>query len=239
MLNQYWGSNRVYHTRRRSNMKLPACAKPLRLLSGKRGLENALGPRHRQECERLGQGFERLGWRIACSRAPAACPRLTTVAHPWKAFRRQGFSLTAHRHGIREWVAGPAAPWPARSGDRPDWVTTSRAEKRGSAAPQSAGKTELPGFRPPSRAIQGSCYAVAPPEPAFQQRWRLQREQPALHRHWIVVGAGVCSQVEAAARPPRLGSAAANTARFPCGPGSRRRRTSGKAPGFHKQRWHR
>ncbi len=96
LLNQYWGSNRVYHHTAPVNMNF-GMREALRLLA-EEGLENAW-IRHRRNAERLWAGLEGLGLVLHVSES-LRLPTLTTVRIPdgvdGKAF---GLHLL-HTHGI-------------------------------------------------------------------------------------------------------------------------------------------
>jgi len=78
LLNQYWGSNRVYHHTAPVNMNF-GMREALRLLA-EEGLENAWA-RHRGNAERLWSGLERLGLELHVSE-PLRLVTLTTVRIP-------------------------------------------------------------------------------------------------------------------------------------------------------------
>jgi alanine-glyoxylate transaminase/serine-glyoxylate transaminase/serine-pyruvate transaminase len=88
LLNQYWGSDRVYHHTAPVNMNF-GMREALRLLA-EEGLENAWA-RHRSNAERLWSGVERLGLELLVPE-PLRVPTLTTVCIPegvdGKAFSR-------------------------------------------------------------------------------------------------------------------------------------------------------
>ena len=88
LLNQYWGSDRVYHHTAPVNMNF-GMREALRLLA-EEGLENAWA-RHRSNAERLWDGVERLGLQLLVPE-PLRVPTLTTVCIPegvdGKAFSR-------------------------------------------------------------------------------------------------------------------------------------------------------
>ena len=96
LLNQYWGSDRVYHHTAPVNMNF-GMREALRLLADE-GLENAWA-RHRSNAERLWAGLERLGLELHV-REDLRLPTLTTVRIPegvdGKAFSRH----LLDRHGI-------------------------------------------------------------------------------------------------------------------------------------------
>jgi alanine-glyoxylate transaminase / serine-glyoxylate transaminase / serine-pyruvate transaminase len=96
LLNQYWGSDRVYHHTAPVNMNF-GMREALRLLA-EEGLENAW-ERHRLNAERLWSGLERLGLEL---HAPAhlRLPTLTTVRIP-DGVDGKAFCLhLLNRHGI-------------------------------------------------------------------------------------------------------------------------------------------
>jgi alanine-glyoxylate transaminase/serine-glyoxylate transaminase/serine-pyruvate transaminase len=78
LLNQYWGSDRVYHHTAPVNMNF-GMREALRLLA-EEGLENAWA-RHRANAERLWAGLERLGLELHAPE-PLRLPTLTTVRIP-------------------------------------------------------------------------------------------------------------------------------------------------------------
>ena len=88
LLNNYWGSDRVYHHTAPVNMNY-GIREALRLLS-EEGLEQAWA-RHRSNAERLWNGLERLGLQLLVPE-PLRLPTLTTVRIPegvdGKAFSR-------------------------------------------------------------------------------------------------------------------------------------------------------
>jgi alanine-glyoxylate transaminase/serine-glyoxylate transaminase/serine-pyruvate transaminase len=88
LLNNYWGSDRVYHHTAPVNMNY-GMREALRLLS-EEGLEQAWA-RHRSNAERLWTGLERLGLQLLVPE-PLRLPTLTTVRIPegvdGKAFSR-------------------------------------------------------------------------------------------------------------------------------------------------------
>ncbi len=88
LLNQYWGSDRVYHHTAPVNMNF-GIREALRLLA-EEGLEQAWA-RHRSNAERLWDGLERLGLELHVPE-PLRLPTLTTVRIPegvdGKAFSR-------------------------------------------------------------------------------------------------------------------------------------------------------
>jgi alanine-glyoxylate transaminase/serine-glyoxylate transaminase/serine-pyruvate transaminase len=88
LLNQYWGSDRVYHHTAPVNMNF-GMREALRLLA-EEGLEQAW-QRHRANAERFWSGLERLGLRLHVE-APLRLATLTTVCIPegvdGKAFAR-------------------------------------------------------------------------------------------------------------------------------------------------------
>jgi alanine-glyoxylate transaminase/serine-glyoxylate transaminase/serine-pyruvate transaminase len=88
LLNQYWGSDRVYHHTAPVNMNF-GMREALRLLADE-GLENAWA-RHRSNAERLWNGLESLGLRMHVPE-PLRLATLTTVRIPegvdGKAFSR-------------------------------------------------------------------------------------------------------------------------------------------------------
>ena len=96
LLNQYWGSDRVYHHTAPVNMNF-GMREALRLLA-EEGLDNAWA-RHRRNAERLWQGVERLGLELHVP-AELRLPTLTTVRIPpgvdGKAFSRH----LLDQHGI-------------------------------------------------------------------------------------------------------------------------------------------
>ncbi|MFM7086143.1 MAG: pyridoxal-phosphate-dependent aminotransferase family protein [Cyanobium sp.] len=96
LLNQYWGSDRVYHHTAPVNMNF-GMREALRLLA-EEGLENAWA-RHRANAERLWAGLERLGLELHVQ-PELRLPTLTTVRIPegvdGKAFSRH----LLDRHGI-------------------------------------------------------------------------------------------------------------------------------------------
>mgnify|MGYP006275762913 CR=1 FL=1 len=96
LLNQYWGSDRVYHHTAPVNMNF-GMREALRLLADE-GLENAW-KRHRTNAERLWAGLESLGLDLHVSEE-LRLPTLTTVRIPegvdGKAFSRH----LLDRHGI-------------------------------------------------------------------------------------------------------------------------------------------
>jgi alanine-glyoxylate transaminase/serine-glyoxylate transaminase/serine-pyruvate transaminase len=96
LLNQYWGSDRVYHHTAPVNMNF-GMREALRLLA-EEGLESAWN-RHRSNAERLWSGLERLGLEL---HAPEhlRLPTLTTVRIPEGV---DGKAFTLHllnKHGI-------------------------------------------------------------------------------------------------------------------------------------------
>jgi alanine-glyoxylate transaminase/serine-glyoxylate transaminase/serine-pyruvate transaminase len=96
LLNQYWGSNRVYHHTAPVNMNF-GMREALRLLA-EEGLENAW-ERHRVNAERLWAGLERLGLEL---HAPEhlRLPTLTTVRIP-EGVDGKAFCLhLLNKHGI-------------------------------------------------------------------------------------------------------------------------------------------
>ena len=96
LLNQYWGSDRVYHHTAPVNMNF-GMREALRLLA-EEGLEAAWG-RHRANAERLWAGLEALGLELLVPE-PLRLPTLTTVRIPagvdGKAFSRHLLDV----HGI-------------------------------------------------------------------------------------------------------------------------------------------
>jgi alanine-glyoxylate transaminase/serine-glyoxylate transaminase/serine-pyruvate transaminase len=88
LLNNYWGSDRVYHHTAPVNMNY-GMREALRLLS-EEGLDQAWA-RHRSNAERLWTGLERLGLHLLVPE-PLRLPTLTTVRIPegvdGKAFSR-------------------------------------------------------------------------------------------------------------------------------------------------------
>lgn len=96
LLNQYWGSNRVYHHTAPVNMNF-GMREALRLLA-EEGLEHAWA-RHRSNAERLWNGLERLGLELHVPE-PLRLPTLTTVRIP-EGVDGKAFSLhLLNRHGI-------------------------------------------------------------------------------------------------------------------------------------------
>ncbi|MCT0226263.1 alanine--glyoxylate aminotransferase family protein [Synechococcus sp. CS-1328] len=96
LLNQYWGSNRVYHHTAPVNMNF-GMREALRLLA-EEGLENAWA-RHRANAERLWNGLERLGLEPHVPEA-LRLPTLTTVRIP-EGVDGKAFSLhLLNTHGI-------------------------------------------------------------------------------------------------------------------------------------------
>jgi alanine-glyoxylate transaminase/serine-glyoxylate transaminase/serine-pyruvate transaminase len=96
LLNQYWGSDRVYHHTAPVNMNF-GMREALRLLA-EEGLENAWA-RHRSNAERLWAGLERLGLQL---HAPEhlRLPTLTTVRIP-EGVDGKAFCLhLLNQHGI-------------------------------------------------------------------------------------------------------------------------------------------
>lgn len=96
LLNQYWGSDRVYHHTAPVNMNF-GMREALRLLA-EEGLENAWA-RHRSNAERLWAGLERLGLQL---HAPEhlRLPTLTTVRIP-EGVDGKAFCLhLLNKHGI-------------------------------------------------------------------------------------------------------------------------------------------
>jgi alanine-glyoxylate transaminase/serine-glyoxylate transaminase/serine-pyruvate transaminase len=96
LLNQYWGSNRVYHHTAPVNMNF-GMREALRLLA-EEGLENAW-ERHRVNAERLWAGLERLGLEL---HAPEhlRLPTLTTGRIP-EGVDGKAFCLhLLNKHGI-------------------------------------------------------------------------------------------------------------------------------------------
>jgi alanine-glyoxylate transaminase/serine-glyoxylate transaminase/serine-pyruvate transaminase len=88
LLNQYWGSDRVYHHTAPVNMNF-GMREALRLLA-EEGIENSWA-RHRRNAERLWAGLEALGLELHVEEA-LRLPTLTTVRIPegvdGKAFSR-------------------------------------------------------------------------------------------------------------------------------------------------------
>lgn len=96
LLNQYWGSNRIYHHTAPVNMNF-GMREALRLLA-EEGLENAWA-RHRQNAERLWSGLESLGLELHVPE-PLRLPTLTTVRIP-EGIDGKAFSLhLLNSHGI-------------------------------------------------------------------------------------------------------------------------------------------
>lgn len=96
LLNQYWGSNRVYHHTAPVNMNF-GMREALRLLA-EEGLENAWS-RHRTNAERLWAGLERLGLELHVPEH-LRLPTLTTVRIP-EGIDGKAFALhLLNTHGI-------------------------------------------------------------------------------------------------------------------------------------------
>lgn len=96
LLNQYWGSNRVYHHTAPVNMNF-GMREALRLLADE-GIENAWA-RHRRNAERLWAGLERLGLELHVPE-PLRLPTLTTVCIP-EGVDGKAFSLhLLNKYGI-------------------------------------------------------------------------------------------------------------------------------------------
>ncbi|MBM5826739.1 MAG: aminotransferase class V-fold PLP-dependent enzyme, partial [Cyanobacteria bacterium M_surface_7_m2_040] len=96
LLNQYWGSDRVYHHTAPVNMNF-GMREALRLLA-EEGLEAAWN-RHRSNAERLWAGLERLGLVLHVPEA-LRLPTLTTVRIP-EGVDGKAFSLhLLNQHGI-------------------------------------------------------------------------------------------------------------------------------------------
>ena len=96
LLNQYWGSNRVYHHTAPVNMNF-GMREALRLLA-EEGLEEAWA-RHRSNAERLWVGLEALGLELHVPE-DLRLPTLTTVKIP-EGVDGKAFSLhLLNRHGI-------------------------------------------------------------------------------------------------------------------------------------------
>ncbi|WP_399251260.1 pyridoxal-phosphate-dependent aminotransferase family protein [Synechococcus sp. CS-205] len=96
LLNQYWGSNRVYHHTAPVNMNF-GMREALRLLA-EEGLENAWS-RHRSNAERLWAGLERLGLELHVPEH-LRLPTLTTVRIP-EGIDGKAFALhLLNTHGI-------------------------------------------------------------------------------------------------------------------------------------------
>jgi alanine-glyoxylate transaminase/serine-glyoxylate transaminase/serine-pyruvate transaminase len=96
LLNQYWGSDRVYHHTAPVNMNF-GMREALRLLA-EEGLEAAWA-RHRSNAERLWSGLESLGLELHVPEA-LRLPTLTTVRIP-EGVDGKAFSLhLLNRHGI-------------------------------------------------------------------------------------------------------------------------------------------
>jgi alanine-glyoxylate transaminase/serine-glyoxylate transaminase/serine-pyruvate transaminase len=96
LLNQYWGSDRVYHHTAPVNMNF-GMREALRLLA-EEGLE-AVWLRHRQNAERLWRGLERLGLELFVPE-PLRLPTLTTVRIPEGVDGRAFCLHLLNRHGI-------------------------------------------------------------------------------------------------------------------------------------------
>lgn len=96
LLNQYWGSDRVYHHTAPVNMNF-GIREALRLLS-EEGLENAWN-RHRSNAEKLWAGLESLGIELHVSKE-LRLPTLTTVCIP-DGVDGKAFALyLLNKHGI-------------------------------------------------------------------------------------------------------------------------------------------
>ena len=96
LLNQYWGSDRVYHHTAPVNMNF-GMREALRLLA-EEGLEEAWA-RHRSNAERLWVGLEALGLELHVPE-DLRLPTLTTVKIP-EGVDGKAFSLhLLNRHGI-------------------------------------------------------------------------------------------------------------------------------------------
>lgn len=96
LLNQYWGSDRVYHHTAPVNMNF-GMREALRLLADE-GLENSWA-RHRTNAEKLWTGLERLGLELHVPEE-LRLPTLTTVSIP-EGVDGKAFSLhLLNKHGI-------------------------------------------------------------------------------------------------------------------------------------------
>ena len=96
LLNQYWGSDRVYHHTAPVNMNF-GMREALRLLSDE-GLENAWA-RHRKNAEALWSGLESLGLELHVP-AELRLPTLTTVRIPSDVDGKAFSSHLLNTHGI-------------------------------------------------------------------------------------------------------------------------------------------
>ncbi|QEY33354.1 alanine--glyoxylate aminotransferase family protein [Synechococcus sp. RSCCF101] len=96
LLNQYWGSDRVYHHTAPVNMNF-GIREALRLLADE-GLEQAW-QRHRANAERLWSGLERLGLELHVAE-PLRLPSLTTVRIPQGVDGKAFSQHLLNSHGI-------------------------------------------------------------------------------------------------------------------------------------------
>lgn len=153
LLNQYWGSNRVYHHTAPVNMNF-GMREALRLLA-EEGLENAWA-RHRQNAERLWAGLERLGLELHVPE-PLRLPTLTTVRIP-EGIDGKAFSLhLLNRHGIE--VGGGLGTLAGKVWRIGLMGYNSRAENVDLLL--NLLETELPGFRSSQPSDQGAVAVAA------------------------------------------------------------------------------
>ena len=96
LLNQYWGSDRVYHHTAPVNMNF-GMREALRLLSDE-GLDNAWA-RHRKNAEARGSGLESLGLELHVPEE-LRLPTLTTVRIPSDVDGKAFSSHLLNTHGI-------------------------------------------------------------------------------------------------------------------------------------------
>ena len=152
LLNQYWGSDRVYHHTAPVNMNF-GMREALRLLA-EEGLENAWA-RHQSNAERLWAGLEELGLEL---HAPEhlRLPTLTTVRIP-DGVDGKAFSLhLLNTHGIE--VGGGLGALAGKVWRIGLMGFNSRPENVDRLL--ELFRTELPAFRPGAGARQAAAVAV-------------------------------------------------------------------------------
>ncbi|EDY38026.1 serine:pyruvate/alanine:glyoxylate aminotransferase [Cyanobium sp. PCC 7001] len=152
LLNQYWGSDRVYHHTAPVNMNF-GMREALRLLA-EEGLENAWA-RHQSNAERLWAGLEDLGLEL---HAPEhlRLPTLTTVRIP-EGVDGKAFSLhLLNRHGIE--VGGGLGALAGKVWRIGLMGFNSRPENVDRLL--ELFRTELPAFRPGAGSRQAAAVAV-------------------------------------------------------------------------------
>ena len=153
LLNQYWGSNRVYHHTAPVNMNF-GMREALRLLA-EEGLDNAWA-RHRRNAERLWQGLESLGLELHVPE-PLRLPTLTTVRIP-EGIDGKAFTLhLLNRHGIE--VGGGLGSLAGKVWRIGLMGYNSRAENVDRLL--NLLETELPAFRSERSSDQGAVVVAA------------------------------------------------------------------------------